>query len=65
MNGHMLKTIRPTMPHGGIGGGGEVGGQQYSKAWEMWSNGWPIGNTFCIYNAGETGNGHMLNTLVP
>ena len=23
----------------------------------------PIGNTFCTYNAGESGNGHWLNKL--
>ena len=25
----------------------------------------PIGNKFCTYNAGESGNGHMLNKLAP
>ena len=39
-NGHRLKTIRPMIPHGGIGGGGGGLGVNNSKAWEMWSNGW-------------------------
>ena len=30
-NGHRLKTIRPTIPHGGIGGGGGLGGQQFKS----------------------------------
>ena len=29
-NGHRLKTVRPTIPHGGIGGGG-LGGQQFKS----------------------------------
>ena len=28
-NGHRLKTIRPTIPHGGMGGG--LGGQQFKS----------------------------------
>ena len=31
-NGHKLKIIRPTIPHGGIGGGGGgLGGQQFKS----------------------------------
>ena len=30
-NGHRLKTIRPMIPKGGIGGGGGLGGQQFKR----------------------------------
>ena len=30
-NGHRLKTIRPMIPHGGIGGGGGVRGSTIQK----------------------------------
>ena len=63
-NGHRLKTIRPTIPHGGI-----LGGFRWStiqKPGKCCQTAGPIGNsTFCTYNADESGNGHRLNKLAP
>ena len=53
-NGHRLKTIRPTIPHGGILGG--FSGSTIQKPGKCGQTAEPIGNTFCTYNAGESGN---------
>ena len=62
-NGHRLKTIRPTIPHGGILWG--FRGSTIKKPGKCGQTAGPIGNTFCTYNAGESGNGHRLNKLAP
>ena len=49
-NGHRLTTIRPTIPHGGIGG---VRGSTIQKPGKCGQTAGPIGNKFCTYNAGE------------
>ena len=53
-NGHRLKTIRPMAAFWRF-----LGGQQFKS----------LGNVvklkFCTYNAGESGNGHRLNTFSP
>ena len=54
----------PTIPHGGIGGGG-VRGSTIQKPRKCGQTAGPIGNTFCTYNAGESVNGHRLNKLAP
>ncbi len=59
MNGHRLEIFRPTMPHGGMGGGVN----NIQKPGKCGQTAGPIGNTFCTSNAGETRNGHMLNTM--
>ena len=61
-NGRRLKTIRPTIPHGGIWGGG-VRGSTIQKPGNCGQTAGRIRNTFCTYNAGEYGNGHRLNKL--
>ena len=60
-NGHRLKTIRPTIPHGGILG--RFTGSTIQKPEKCGQTAGPIGNQFCMYNAGESGNGHRLNIL--
>ena len=62
-NGHRLKTIRPTIPHGDIMGG--FRGSTIQKPGKCGQTAGPIGNKFCTYNAGESGNGHRLNKLAP
>ena len=62
-NGHRLKTIRHTIPHGRIFGG--FRGSTIQKPGKCDQTAGPIGNTFCTYNAGESGNGHRLNKLAP
>ena len=62
-NGHRLKTIRPTIPHGGILGG--FRGSTIQKPGKCGQTAGPIANTFCTYNLGESGNGHRLNKLAP
>ena len=62
-NGHRLKTIRSTIPHGGILG--DFRGSTIQKPGKCGQTAGPIGNTFCTYNAGEFGNGHRLNKLAP
>ena len=49
-NGHRLKTIRPTIPHG-VGG---FRGSTFQKPGKCGQAAGPIGNTFCTYNAGES-----------
>ena len=63
MNGHRLKTIRPTIPQGGILGG--FMGSTIQKTGKFGQTAGPIGNQFCTYNADESGNGHSLNKLAP
>ena len=46
--------IRPTIPHDGILGGG-VRGSTIQKPGKCGQTAGPIGNTFCTYNAGESG----------
>ena len=62
-NGHRLKTIHPTIPHGGILGG--FRGSTMQKTGKCGQTAGPIGNQICTYNAGESGNGHRLNKLAP
>ena len=62
-NGHRLKTIRPTIPHGGILGGSR--GSTIQKPGKCGHTAGPIGNKFYTYNAGESWNGHKLNKLAP
>ena len=62
-NEHRLKTIRPTIPHGDIMGG--FRGSTIQKPGKCGQTAGPIGNKFCTYNAGESGNGHRLNKLAP
>ena len=62
-NGHRLKTIRPTIPQGGILGG--FMGSTIQKTGKFGQTAGPIGNQFCTYNADESGNGHSLNKLAP
>ena len=62
-NGHRLKTIGPTIPHGSILGGSR--GSTIQKPGKCGQTAGPIGNTFCKNNAGESGNGHRLNKLAP
>ena len=57
------KTIRPTLPQGGILGG--FMGSTIQKTWKFGQTAGPIGNQFCTYNADESGNGHRLNKLAP
>ena len=57
-NGHRLKTIRPTLPQGGILGG--FMGSTIQKTGKFGQTAGPIGNQFCTYNADESGNGHRL-----
>ena len=62
-NGHRIKTIRPTIPQGGILGG--FMGSTIQKTGNFGQTAGPIGNKFCTYNADESGNGHRLNKLAP
>ena len=62
-NGHRLKTIRPTIHHGGILGG--FRGSTIQKPGKCGQTAGTIGNKCCTYNAGESGNGHRLNKLAP
>ena len=55
--------IHTTIPHGGIWGGGGVRGSTIQKPGICGLTAGPIGNKFCTCNAGESGNGHMLNIL--
>ena len=52
-NGHRLKTIRPTIPQGGILGG--FMGLTIQKTGKFGQTAGPIGNQFCTYNADESG----------
>ena len=47
-NGHRLKTIRPTIPHGGILG--DIRGSTIQKPGKCGQTAGPIGNKFCTYN---------------
>ena len=42
-------------------GGGGVTGSTIQKTGKCGKTAGPIGNTFCTYNADESGNGHRLN----
>ena len=53
-NGHRLKTIRPTIPQGGILGG--FMGSTIQKTGKFGQTAGPFGNQFCTYNADESGN---------
>ena len=58
-----LKAIRPTIPNGGIGGGGGLGGQQFKSLGNVKRLD-RLGINFAHNNnAGESGNGHGLNKL--
>ena len=48
---------------GGGGGGGR--GSTIQKPGKCGQTAGPIGNQFCTYNAGESGNGHRLHKLAP
>ena len=61
-NGHRLKTICPTIPHGSIWGFRRSTIQKPGKCGQTAG---PIGNKFCTYNVGESGNGHRLNKFAP
>ena len=63
VNGHRLKTIRPTIPQGGIFGG--FMGSTIKKTGKFGQTAGSIGNQFCTYNADESGNGHRLNKMAP
>ena len=75
-NGHRLITIRPSIPQGALGGGGGVYGVTNSslgklprgltdqKTGKCGQTAGPIGNTFCTYNADESGNGHRMNKIL-
>ena len=62
-NGHRLKTIRPTIPHGGILG--VLGSQQFKSLGNVVKRLDRLGINFAHYNAGDSGNGHRLNKLAP
>ena len=63
-NGHRLETFRPTIPHGGMGGGGGgFRGSTMQKTGKCGQTAGPIWNKICTYNAGESGNGHRLDTI--
>ena len=51
----MLNTIRPTIHQGGIVGGGEFMGSTIQYTAKCGQTAGPIGNTFCTYNADESG----------
>ena len=44
---------------------GDFRGSTIQKPGKCGQTAGPIGNTFCTYNAGESGNGHRLNKLAP
>ena len=56
----------PRYPHGSIGGGGGLGGQQLKRLGNVVKRLDRLG-ILCtyLYNADESGNGHMLNKLAP
>ena len=60
---HRLNTIRPTIPNVGIFGGFRVSTIQ--KPGKCGQTAGPIGNKFCTYKAGESGNGYRLNKMAP
>ena len=60
---HRLKTIRPTITHGGILGG--FMGSTIQKTGKCGQTVGPIVTQFCTYSADESGNGHRLNKLAP
>ena len=62
-NEHRLNIIRPTIPHDGILG--RFRESTIQKPGKCGQTAGPIGNTFCTYNAGESGNGHRLNKFAP
>ena len=63
VNGHRLKTIRPTITQGGILGG--FMGSTIQKTGKCGQTVGPIGTQFCTYSADESGNGHRLDKLAP
>ena len=63
-NGHRLKQFAPRYHTAALGGGGGFRGSTIQKPGKCQTAG-PIGNTFCTYNAGASGNGHRLNKLAP
>ena len=58
-----LKSIRPVIPKGGILGG--FRGSTIQMTGKCGQTAGPTANTFCTYNADESGNGHRLNKLAP
>ena len=62
-NGHRLKQFATRYPTVAWGGG--VRGLTNEKPGKSVETAGPIGNKYCIYNAGESGNGHRLNKLAP
>ena len=66
-NGHRLKQFSPRYPTAafGGGGGGGLGGSTIQKPGKSGETAGPIGNKYCTYNTGESGNGQMLNKLAP
>ena len=45
--------------------GGGFRGSTIQKPVKCGQTAGPVGNKFCTYNAGESGNGHRLNKLAP
>ena len=62
-NGHMLNTIRPTIPQGHWGGGGVRGSQikMFGEAVKRLDRLAPN----LVKSADSSGNGHRLNTIRP
>ena len=61
-NGHMLNTIRPTIPHGHLGGG--LAGHTFKCLGKL-SNGWTDRHQMWYKSADSSRKRHMLNTIRP
>ena len=63
-NGHRLNTIRPSIPQGHFGGGGELGGHKFKYLGKL-SNGWTDWHHIWHKSADSSGNRNRLNTIRP
>ena len=64
VNGHMLNTIRPSIPQGAFTGVGGLGNHKYKSIGKL-SNGWTDVHQTWYTSADSSGNGHRLNTIRP
>ena len=57
-------TSRPSIPHGGMAGGGGLGGHKFKSLGKL-LNGWTDWHQISYKSMDSSGNGHRLKTIRP